>query len=212
MSKLESEKFCRTFTAALVQLGISQREAAHSSGISESHISNMAHGQIPPLATLLRFCHKLAIDPHPLLLAAGYSDEAVAEQEFESLRRPLLRCFPRGDWRAEKAQLQEVDYCLISAAYTEITDYCLRIFDDDMWPALCCGDLIGVQECSEADNERLMLVSNGQQTLLRTVQRAKPGWTLVAHNPMIPPMAVHFTKNGWRIIGRISWSLRDWLK
>lgn len=212
MSKLESEKFSRIFTTTLVQLAISQREAAHRSGISESLISNMAKGQIPSLEVLLRFCHKLARDPHPLLLAAGYSDEAVDERGFESVRRPMLRNFPLGDWRADVAQLPEDDYCPINTTQSSVTDYCLRITDDAMWPALCCGDIVGVQEWREAENERLMLLSNGQQTLLRTLRRVKAGWSLLAHNPMIPPLTVQFSKKGWQIIGRVSWSLRDWLK
>lgn len=213
MSKPESESFARIFTEALVQLGISQREAASRSGISEMMISNMALGHIPSVATLVRFCRKLTIEPHQLLLSAGYSEEEVTTAGDSSLCRPFLLQYPMISWgEINSHQLEADGYCQVTPQQASVTDFCLRISDDTMWPTLCYGDMVGLQAWSRPENDWLMLVSDGQQSLLRTVRRIKGGWALAALNSNYPAIKVNFSPQGWIAIARVSWSLRNWLK
>ena len=211
MSHATSREFASQMQSTLLRLGISQRAAARRSGMSDSFISNMCMGHLPPASTLLNFCHRLEIDPQPLLQVAGYA-ETMPVDEYESSAvtlRPLLEEIPLSPWRADTMNTG-LSYA-IPPCHHAVTDFCLQIQDDTMWPALRPGDIVGIQACALPEAERLMLVGDGTQGLLRALHRARQGWMLMPHNPLYPPTPARFAKGAWQVIGRVSWSLRDWM-
>jgi transcriptional regulator with XRE-family HTH domain len=76
--------------------GVSMMEAHKATGVSKSHIGNMAQGVAPSRDKLLRFAEGLGLDPVPLFLAAGYAPPGTDPEH------PDIR--PFAEWLASQAR------------------------------------------------------------------------------------------------------------
>ena len=166
-----SPKFAHEVTATLVRLGISQREAAKRSRISPGYVSNMCLGQVPSMAKILQFAAGLEIEPTALLEAAGYPAVTLPGQpeppapvrafEAPDVLVPLLGEVRGGDWRLAGENASE--QFPIHHAYAAVTDFCLRVVGDSMWPHLQPGDIVGVKAQTTAASGQVVIARLGEE-------------------------------------------------
>ena len=180
--------FAKEMSATLARLGISQREAARRTGISPGYLSNMCLGKVPGMGKLLQFTGGLHIDPDPLLAAAGY---------------PQASLQPAGGHAAE-------DYP-IHPAYREITDFCLRVVGNSMWPHLQDGDIVGVKAQPVADSGQVVVARLGDEVTVRRLSLQQGVWQLEPFNAEFKPIPVDLGNPDFVILGIVAWHSHDWL-
>jgi len=214
-----SQRFAREVSATLVRLGISQREAAKRSRISPGYISNMCLGQVPSLGKLLQFAGNLGLDPALLLNAAGYPEVSLPGQspETPTIRQhedpngsvPMLGDVPGGDWRLAVADSAEA--YPIHQAYQGVTDFCLRVVGNSMWPHLQNGDVVGVRAQPSAESGQVVVARLGDEVTVKCLRRERSRWLLAPFNPEYQPIPVDPESPDFAIIGVVAWHMHDWL-
>jgi SOS-response transcriptional repressor LexA len=213
-----STLFAREITLALVRLGISQREAAKRTRISPGYISNMCLGQVPSLGKLLQFVSALGLEPGPLMEAAGYPQVALSGQETSELTVrsfepnasvPVLGLVPGGDWRL--AARESTEHYPIHQAYEQITDFCVRVVGESMWPHLQPGDIVGVKAQRTADSGQLVVARFGDEVTIKCWRYERGGWLLAPFNPLYQPITVDMADEDFALLGIVAWHTHDWL-
>ena len=214
-----SNRFAKEVTTLLVRLGISQREAAKRTRISPGYVSNMCLGQVPSMGKLLQFTSGLGVDPEPLMAAAGYPavrfpglshPEPVVrafEQPGETV--PLLGEVPGGDWRLAARGTSE--HYPIHQAYAEVTDFCLRIVGDSMWPHLQEGDIVGVKAQHAADHGQIVVARLGDEVTVKCWRFEQGHYLLAPFNPLYQPISIELDNPDFAIVGIVAWHTHDWL-
>lgn len=214
-----SQRFAKEVTATLVQLGISQREAAKRTHISPGYISNMCLGQVPSLGKLLQFVSGLGINAAPLIAAAGYPAVSLPGQttaqpvvrafEEPTCEVPLLGEVPGGNWRLAAQEASQ--HYPIHQAYRDVTDFCLRVVGDSMWPHLQPGDIVGVRAQSTADAGQLVVARLGDEVTVKCLHQERNRWVLSPFNPYYQPIPIDFDNPEFAVIGVVAWHTHDWL-
>jgi len=212
-------QFAKEITATLVRLGISQREAAKRTRISPGYISNMCLGQVPSLEKILQFTSGLGVDPTPLLAAAEYPQVTLPGQRTD---RPVIRPFetpadeapllgevPGGNWRL--AVQEAAEGYPIHRAYQEVTDFCLRMVGDSMWPHLQAGDIIGVKAQPTAESGQVIVARLGDEVTVKCLRHERGQWQLTPFNPLYQPIPIEWHNPDFAVIGLVAWHTHDWL-
>jgi hypothetical protein len=164
----------------------------------------MCQGQLPQAGILLQFSTVLGIDPAPLLLAAGYPAPLLPAPT--SRRRHA----PDGGPAEQAGTAAPVQYP-IPPAYRAVTDFCLRVAGESMWPHLHAGDIVGVQARNSAAHGQLVAARlNGAVTLARWFIDAGQG-RLVPDNPAYPTLTIDTATMDFAILGVVAWHLHEWL-
>jgi SOS-response transcriptional repressor LexA len=214
-----SRVFAKEVNATLARLGISQREAAKRSRISPGYISNMCLGQVPSLGKLLQFISGLDIDPEPLLQSAGYPQISLPGQtpphpvvrpfETSTCTVPLLGEVPGGNWRL--AAQETTESYPVHQVYRDLTNFCLRIVGDSMWPHLQDGDVVGVKAQSTADQGQVIVARLGEEVTVKRLICERGEWMLAPFNPVYQPIHIDFDSPDFAILGVVAWHTHDWL-
>ena len=201
-----SQLFAQEISAVLVRLGISQREAAKRTHITPHALSNMCLGQLPSAGTLLRFSTALGINPTPLFIAAGYPSVPLPAPA------PVSQHATGGERdHAVPAGMSIPLPYPIHPAYRAVTDFCLRVVGDSMWPHLLAGDIVGIQTQCRADNGQLVAARlDGAITLARWFFAENKG-RLVPDNPAYAPITIDPATMDFTLLGVVAWHLHDWL-
>lgn len=78
----------RTARTVRERLGLTQRAAAESLGVTSVHLSNVERGVTPPSATLIsRFAEVFGVDVYVLAYCQGDADERVPRAVRDARRR-----------------------------------------------------------------------------------------------------------------------------
>lgn len=204
-----STLFAQEMNATLTRLGISQREAAKRSHLSQKVLSNLCIGQKVEVGTLLRFAHALEIDPEPLLSAAGLSSSVAREAHSTPAKKlPLFELSKAAHWRTLLPASH--DYYPLPNPTLAHTDFCVQMQGESMRPYLLPGDIVGVKAQTTALDGQLALVHYREKMTITRLQQHEQGWLLQPFNSQFPAINVASSEQRFSIIGVVCWHVHLW--
>jgi len=177
---------------------MTQVEYASRMGISESRLSQIERGAVPPEPRLLEMIRKLGDDLAEWLEAAGYGppEEKAPEREREiSGGRPILpsdASLPvkgtlRGGAVTDAAE-ENSDYFPALEEHAARADYVVRIEGHSMSPVLIPGDFAAVRKASTAQGGDLVVAKQGDDRYVKWYIGRRGGVVrLESENPAYEP-------------------------
>ena len=165
--------------------GYSQEQLARKLGITQGAVSQWEKDRtIPDTPFVIEMANIFNVP-----LDAFTDDSPLRDMDAVNIRRhavPILGSIACGEKITPDTEPD---------GYTDLpdgisADFALRCKGDSMAPTLIDGDLVLIRQQPEVENGQIAAVSVAGETTLKHVYRQPGGLTLIAENPLYPPINV----------------------